>query len=464
MSSMSRAMTRVVLGSAAAVALTACNADRLNVPNFNNPGTEAATRDARSAIGFQVGGILDAARAQQPGHISGVGIMGRESFNYTPQEGRNTSGYLIDPQNPTSFSAGVSFGARYANARNIFNLLAVADASPALSAAEKASVGGFGRTMRALEFHYVLATRDELGMPIEQSDDPSAIFPFVSRDSAFRAIKAELATARTNLSAAGATFPFTLTSGFAGFNTPATFAQFNQALTARVEVYHATAGCGAPCYTNALAAVAASFIDPTGDLAAGVYHVYGIAPESPNTINSTTNRDVLAHPSIRTDRAAGDTRYDAKIAPIAAPRAPGGGVAGITTDLGFIRYPAQTTPIPIIRNEELILLRAEARYFTGDVAGALTDINTIRTRAGGLAARGAFTSADDFTTELLYQRRYSLLLEGHRWIDVRRLGRLNSLPLDHPTHVRAANFVVPQGECQVRRNTGDNALFGPGCP
>lgn len=255
-----------------------------------------------------------------------------------------------------------------------------------------------------------------------------------------------------------------MTTGFAGFNTPATFTQFNQALTARIEVYHATAGCGAPCYTNALAALGASFINPTGDLAAGVYHVYAIAPETPNTINNTTNRDVLAHPSIRTDRMAGDARYDAKIAPIAAPRSPGGGVAGITTDLGFIRYPLQTTPIPIIRNEELILLRAEARYFTGDVAGALADIDTIRTRSGGLAARGAFASADEFVTELLYQRRYSLLLEGHRWIDARRLGRLTSLPLDVPSHVRVANFVIPQGECQVRRNTGNSALFGPGCP
>ncbi len=463
MPSMSRAITRVAAGLAV-FALAGCNADRLNVPNFNSPGTEAATRDARSAVVFQVNGILDAARAQQPGYISGVGIIGRESFNYTPQEGRNTSGYLIDPDNPTSFSAGVSFAARYANARNIYNLLAVAEGAPGLTAAEKAGIRGFGRTMLALEYHYVIATRDQLGMPVELSDDPSAIFPFVSRDSAYKFIKAELNGARTDLQAAGATFPFTLTAGFTGFSTPATFVQFNRALLARVEVYHATAGCGTPCYTSALAALGESFINASGDLSNGVYHVYAIAPESPNTINSTTNRDVLAHPSIRTDLAAGDVRYAAKIAPIAAPRPPGGGVAGITTDLGFIRYPAQTSPIPIIRNEELILLRAEARYFTGDVAGALADLNVVRTRSGSLPAGGAFTSADNFIDRLLYERRYSLLLEGHRWFDVRRLGRLSSLPLDHPSHTRAANFVIPQGECQVRKNTGNSALFGPGCP
>ena len=32
-------------------------------------------------------------------------------------------------------------------------------------------------------------------------------------------------------------------------------------------------------------------------------------------------------------------------------------------------------------------------------------------------------------TEILYQRRYSLWLEGHRWVDARRTGRLNEIPL-----------------------------------
>ena len=35
--------------------------------------------------------------------------------------------------------------------------------------------------------------------------------------------------------------------------------------------------------------------------------------------------------------------------------------------------------------------------------------------------------------ELLQQRRYSLFYEGHRWLDLRRYGRLSQLPLDVPS-------------------------------
>jgi hypothetical protein len=124
-------------------------------------------------------------------------------------------------------------------------------------------------------------------------------------------------------------------------------------------------------------------------------------------------------------------------------------------------FPTLTTGIPIIDNEELILLRAEGRFFTGDAAGALADINAVRTISGGLAARGAFVSTDDFVTELLAQRRLSLLLLGHRWVDVRRFGRLADLPLSGPAFVLTANQVVPQTECLARTRTGDPALACP---
>jgi hypothetical protein len=56
--------------------------------------------------------------------------------------------------------------------------------------------------------------------------------------------------------------------------------------------------------------------------------------------------------------------------------------------------------------------------------------------------------------ELLYNRRYSLLLEGQRWNDYRRFGRLNQLPLDITSGVNA-HFVakvqpVPLAECDAR--------------
>jgi hypothetical protein len=101
------------------------------------------------------------------------------------------------------------------------------------------------------------------------------------------------------------------------------------------------------------------------------------------------------------------------------------GLNGFSSSLGFIRYPSPNSSIPIIKNEELILLRAEANINLGDLGAALTDINQIRTESGGLDALATLGTQEQAIDELLYNRLFSLLYEGgHRWIDLRRYGRL----------------------------------------
>ena len=98
---------------------------------------------------------------------------------------------------------------------------------------------------------------------------------------------------------------------------------------------------------------------------------------------------------------------------------------GFSSSLGFIRYPSPNSSIPIIKNEELILLRAEANINLNDLGAALPDINQIRTESGGLAALATLGTQEQAIDELLYNRLFSLLYEGgHRWIDLRRYGRL----------------------------------------
>jgi len=98
--------------------------------------------------------------------------------------------------------------------------------------------------------------------------------------------------------------------------------------------------------------------------------------------------------------------------------------------------------------------KRQALYFTGNAAGALADINFIRRHSGAVAGRAAFATDSAFVAELLLQRRYSLLWEGHRWADVRRFTRmfntLVTLPLDAPTHFRQIEQPVPQAECLQR--------------
>ena len=104
--------------------------------------------------------------------------------------------------------------------------------------------------------------------------------------------------------------------------------------------------------------------------------------------------------------------------------------------------------IPIIRNEELILIYAEAKTQLGGAANltdAVTAINKIRTAASLPVYSGAATQAA-LIDEMLKQRRYSLYGEGHRWIDMRRYNRLNTLPLDRAGDDVWVQFPRPANE------------------
>ena len=76
---------------------------------------------------------------------------------------------------------------------------------------------------------------------------------------------------------------------------------------------------------------------------------------------------------------------------------------------------------------------AEAKIQTNQLPDAVTALNKIRTSHNLAPYAGAVTQAA-LTDELLKQRRYSLYMEGHRWFDMRRYNRLNTLPKDKPTH------------------------------
>jgi hypothetical protein len=51
---------------------------------------------------------------------------------------------------------------------------------------------------------------------------------------------------------------------------------------------------------------------------------------------------------------------------------------------------------------------------------------------------------------LLYEKRYSLLFEGHRWIDLRHYNKLGTLPKDLPAHKIFSKFPLPRSECIIR--------------
>lgn len=462
---LARSVATVAVGGGVLLTLSACKSDELL--NANQPSQAAIDADVRAAVQIRASGALALQRALAAGFVSDVGILGRESLNYTGTEARNTTEYLRPAAlTNASFVSGSTWAARYRSMAGLRDLAALTDQATGntLTPTERSAVKGFANTLWALDMYYVIATRDTIGAPTELVTARDSAAPFQRRDSVYRFVLGKLDEARTQLQGGGGTFPFALSNGFADFGTPSAFLRFNRALYARVAVEFATiqgGSAGAPLFTQALTALNESFLDSSAPLTLGAYYVYSTASgDALNGISPQVSPDQLAHPSLEADAAqqtrpggAPDLRYSGKVTKLATPRvAPQ--TAGIPTDLQFTLYPTNTSPIPIIRNEELVLLRAEANLGRGNFATAINDLNFIRVNSGGLGISSLTpaSGAADITTELLRQRRLSLLFEGHRWIDVRRYGRLGDLPLDQPSHIRLSAISVPQAECDARAN------------
>ena len=434
---------------AAAVGLGGCS--DLTVPDYNNPSIESLQgQPSRNTVAQAAVGMLIGARAQvglQNGYVSLLGILGRESYNFDPADPRFITEMLVGPLDGGSPAFGGNlFEQPYRNIRLGNSLLEALGRVSELSDAEREAVRGFVKTMQAHDLLIVVNTRDDLGAPIEVDADPTGPpAPIATKPEVFARILTLLEEGRTHLAAGGDAFPFPLGPGFEDLDTPATFGRFNRAIAARVLVYDRN-------HAAALTALGQSFLDPAASLDRGAYHVYSTASgDLQNELFDPSGRAILAHPSIVADaqrKADGtpDARVERKVTTLDAPRT----VQGVTTNLRFTRYASNTAPIPIIRNEELILLRAEANIALGNLPAAQADLNVVRTRSGGLAPI-TLASAAAALDELLYNRRYSLLFEGgHRWIDARRHGRLASLPLAIPTHTVPSRFPLTEAECLAR--------------
>lgn len=460
-----------------AAGIGGCNADQLNVPNPNSATVAGATADP-TALQLLFTGLFADVRGQRSNMILQSAVFGREGYTLSPQDGRFATlpliGVVIGGVQKIDYASGFTnnpWSGQYGTMRDLFNFKsAIANSSLADSA--KAGALAVAQTFDAMMIFELVQSHDSLGGITEIKADPTQISPFVSRDSMYKFVLGSLDQAIANLGKAGSGFYFTLPPGFAGFNTPATFAKFVQAMKAKAEVYYAPIGGGSTAWQAALTALGASFLNASASsraqLDAGVYDTYGASPDSPNSLTQATNTNLYGHMSLQRDaqlKADGkpDDRYTAKVRTGLPPRAgpvANGGPTTETTTIGFSIWPAQNSSIPIIRNEELILLRAEARLGTGDKAGAIADLNQVRTTSGGLPSTTltASSSNDAILEGILYEKRYSLLMEGDRWPDMRRYGKLSELPLDVASGANK-NFVaivnpIPQAECLVRVKLG----------
>ncbi len=457
-------MKKSFVALSAVVGLSACGT--LEIEDLNNPGLDDFRNNPdRAKVSSAATGLLIGHRAgiaAQAGYVAELGVIGREAYIFDGADPR----YVAELLGPALDPGGPAFGGNFWTGpyQNIRNAHIVQDALakvPGMTDAEKEAVRGFAKTIQALDFLILINTRDTNGAPIDVNREPGGpLAPIAGKPEVFAHIAQLLDEAKGHLENGGTSFPFQLSDGFTsqtgtaadGFNTPARFLKLNRAIKARVSVYRGE--FSQTHFQEALTALSESFLDTTKPLTVGAYNVYGEGTgETESSLNST---NIYAHPSIVADaerQAADNTLLDQRVLDkVAETDDPGSAADGkLTSGWVFTMYPSAEARVPIIRNEELILLRAEANIGLGQLGPAADDINFIRVNSGRLAPV-AITEANALD-ELLKQKRYSLLFEGgHRWIDLRRYDRLDTLPRElDPAVAPHERFPIPANEMSGRQ-------------
>jgi hypothetical protein len=390
--------------------------DSLDVEDPNAPSADAVT--VQSLVTGTEGGM----REDIDIYYQVVSIFGREAYYFEPADPRYTGELYTGPLDPNGFLLTRHWNARYRVVRNATTLL---ERASELDAPARAGAEAYAKTVIGYQLLLALNYLWDNGIKIEFNDDITT--PFVSRADALDEIERYLDEAFAQLDDAGDAFPFQLSDGFDGFDTPDTFKQFNRALRARVAIYRED-------YPAALDALDDSFIDRDGDLDTGVYHVFASASGDRTNllfeVPTSSSVKLRAHPTFVAAAEAGDRRVAAKVLDRRGDPDFNGSPAaanGLSSKLVVALYESSTAPIPIIRNEELLLIRAEALIGQQQYGPAELDLERIRDAAGLPPVPLTAANALD---QLLNERRYSLFLEGHRWVDLRRYDRLDTLPRD----------------------------------
>lgn len=449
----------VVAGILSSLTLSACS---LDIPDLNNPGLEQVedTPTAASINTAATGLIIGdrGGKSATTGTVNQLGILGREAYDFESADVRFVSELLQANLSKASPFGGSFWAAQYTIIRLANIILHGADKVPEFNDDNKSALKGFAHTMIAMELITVIITHDSTGAVID-TDHPlgDPLGPFVPKDAVYTEIARLLDQGYDELVAAKkSAFTFQLSPGYTGFTNADTYATFNRALKAKISCYQKN-------YMAALDALGKSFLSDsrtamTTNFDLGTSHVYSLG--AGDVQNGLVNPNIYAHPTLETDaqkQADGtlDARFGAKVEQLLNADKTVKTITSMTdaalkTTLKFKRYPTNISPVPIIRNEELMLYKAEALWFTGDKTGAIDELNFVRTKSGKLPVLSPDPATDDeFINALLYERRYSLMFEGgHRWIDLRRFGK--ELPVDAPNHTRNVRFPVPQAECDAR--------------
>lgn len=437
-----------------AIIILGTGCDILTIDDKSDPNNselnQIINNPTRSDISTLVTGTEAGLRDELRIYHINVGMIGREIYRFLSAEPRNTADLL--GKGNSQLDAGSFYTTRpwasyYRVIRNSNILIQAANTlneNGVFTDEEFNGVSGVAKTLQAYQYLMALTLTHENGIRIQPPEDFSSSGPLLSKQDSEALIVSLLDEGAAELNNAGINFAFSLSSGFENFNNPATFRQFNRALRARVAVYQEDWNGALNSY------LPESFIDANASLEKGAYHVY-----------STSNNDMLnpvfsdpqagsgdswvAHNSWVDDAEDNDQRIFEKV----VERNETASLDGLSSEYGLFVYQDQTAPMPIIRNAELILIKAEAlaqRNNAGDLDAAEDELNIIRANAGLADFDRNGGGQEAVINEMLNQRRYELFFEGHQWVDMRRYDRLNELPLDRAGDDVWNSFPIPENE------------------
>ena len=452
---------------AVAVAAAGGCKDNAVVNPIDAPAANALGALTHASLQLLATGVLgqDRANANVFAYTVEPGIWARDVYRIDASEPRFVQETLGGNPDPGSFSGSGAWNGYYTAQRAANTiLLAIPNASAAeFTTAEVSATKGFFRTIKALEEWRVIEMHDTVGATI-QTDDLKAVTDVRCKTAVLAYVAALLDSANTDLAAAGATttFPFALTSGFTKFgrdySNVGNFILFNRALKGKVDFYRAinrtnpTPALFATAITELTTALGAGpGAVPASHFTWGPYYTF-VAGGSENTPNNISDSKTRLNPKVKDSIQANDTRV-AKI--VSATTLTG---FGLTSNITYVGAVASTTnqnaPLAILRDEELVLLRAQAEIESGQLANAILDVNSVRTNYG-LAAT-TFATVADGRTAVLYEKRYSLLYEGpQRLDDLREYKMLNAtfhLP-ETTTDPFNSALPIPRAELNARSLT-----------
>ena len=395
----------------------------LDFPDPNNPTDETAT------IQTLVTGAEAVMRQDLGVYLRDLLVVGREAYYLEPADPRYTGELLHGPIDPGGFLCYRPWQTAYKVIANCETIMGSANAD--------AGATGVAQTLHAYSLMRLVYLWDESGARLNYDGDITAAVS--TKAQVLAEIESLLDAGYSDLNSAGSAFSFSLSSGFDGFDTPATFALFNRGLRARVAVHQSDWNTAQTALDNCSAWATSS--DPDE----GVYHAFSSgANDQGNEMYedpTATTIKLVVHPTFYTDADAGDSRVSDNV----VVRADTIIYDELESYLAPNLYSSSYDPVPIMRAVELQLLQAEVHIGNSDYSSAETILNTIRTIAGVASYSG--TDASNAVDRVLHEKRYSLFLEGHRLADMRHYGKTDELPIDRPDRGDTiVTFPIPETE------------------